>query len=212
MVEIIGVVGAGTIGRGVAHSAAEAGYRVLLVDISEQVLQDAIGRVRKEARSYRLLGSRGEKNRGDVVARIETTCDYGRLAEADFVVENVVEDMEVKRTVYRELDRVCGPDVVLAANTSAVPVTAIGSWTQRPEQVLGIHFMNPVPVKKTVELIRGARTSEKSLATAQEVLTSLGKDWVLVEDSPGFVSNRVLILAVNEAAFLVQERVASVED
>jgi 3-hydroxybutyryl-CoA dehydrogenase len=118
----------------------------------------------------------------------------------------------VKEAVYRRLDQVCGPDVVFAANTSAVPITEIGSWTRRPDRVLGIHFMNPVLLKPTVEMIRGVHTSATTMVTAQELLTSMGKDWVLVEDSPGFVSNRVLMLAVNEAAYLVHERVASVED
>lgn len=213
MGQVVGIVGAGTMGRGVALCAAEAGHRVLLVDVSQDTVNDAAGHLKQEYRSYRLLRSKGQRRTGtDVLSLIETTTDYEILGEADFVVENVVEDMAVKEPVYRRLDQVCGPDVVFAANTSAVPITAIGSWTRRPEQVLGIHFMNPVLLKPTVEMIRGVHTSATTLATAQELLTSMGKDWVLVEDSPGFVSNRVLMLAVNEAAYLVHERVASVED
>lgn len=212
MVKVVGVVGAGTIGRGVAHNAAAAGYRVLLVDISQEILQSAMGQIRREFRSYRLLQPRGWQGKTDPLSGIETSTDYGILSEAEFVVENVVEDMDVKKSVYQDLDRICRSDVVFAANTSAIPVTTIGSWTKRPEQVLGIHFMNPVPLKPTVELIRGFHTSDDSLGRAQELIKSLGKDWVSVGDSPGFVSNRVLMLAVNEAAFLVHEGVASVED
>lgn len=212
MPHVVGVIGAGTIGRGVAHSAAAAGHQVVLVDVSQEVLRNAVGRIRQESRSYRLLLPRGQREAGDPLSNITATTDYGLLGEADFVVENVVEDTDVKRTVYRELDRSCRKDVVFAANTSALSVTTIGSWTRRPGRVLGIHFMNPVPLKPTVELIRGFHTTEDALETARLFLGSLGKDWVLVEDSPGFVSNRVLMLAVNEAAFLVQERVASVED
>lgn len=212
MIKVVGVVGAGTIGRGVAHSAATAGHRVLLVDTSQEILQSALARIRQESRSYRLLRPQAQQSGTDPLSNIETGTDPGFLGEADFVVENVVEDMDVKQSVYQELDRTCRSDVVFAANTSAIPVTTIGSWTKRPEQVLGIHFMNPVPMKRTVELIRGFHTSDDALGRAQEFIESLNKDWVLVGDSPGFVSNRVLMLAVNEAAFLVYENVASVED
>jgi 3-hydroxybutyryl-CoA dehydrogenase len=140
------------------------------------------------------------------------TTSYEALAEVDFVVENVVEKWAVKREVYPRLDRLCRPQVIFAANTSCLSITRLAAQTARPERVIGMHFMNPVPLKPTVELIRGHHTSRETVEAAQEFLAGMGKDAIVVEDLPGFVTNRVLMLTINEAVFVVQDRVAPAED
>ncbi|MER5638834.1 3-hydroxyacyl-CoA dehydrogenase family protein [Kitasatospora sp. NPDC002227] len=204
----VGVIGAGTIGRSVAHALAVTGHRVLLVDTAQEILDDALAKVRRELRFARLLGADAAQDDAGALARITPTVSLAPLAEADFVIENSTEDWEVKRAVYRELEAACRPGVVFAANTSCVPVAKLAAETARPELVLGMHFMNPVPHKPVVEVIRGALTADSTVERAEQLLAGMGKSGVLVNDSPGFVSNRVLMLAVNEAAFLVQEGVA----
>ncbi|MEZ0069285.1 3-hydroxybutyryl-CoA dehydrogenase [Streptacidiphilus sp. MAP12-20] len=210
----VAVVGAGTIGRSVAHALAAAGQQVLLVDVSTGVLDASMARLRQDLRFERLLGGGAGRGRVDatVLARIEPTTRDERLAEAGFVIENTTEDWDVKRGVYRRLDQVCRPQAVFAANTSCVPITRIAAQTGRPEQVLGMHFMNPVPVKPVVEMVRGFHTSPGTIDVARRLLAGMGKEGILVEDSPGFVANRVMMLAVNEAAYLVHERVAEPAD
>lgn len=213
-IEVVGVVGAGVMGCGVAHALAQAGFRVLLLDLSPEVLEAAGRRIKDSLRAQRLLraGAAAGGTTAEVLARIELTTDYRALDASDFVVENVTEKIAVKEEVYRRLDAVCPPRCVFAANTSAIPITRIGSMTARPARVLGIHFMNPVPLKPVVEVIPGYHTSAETLEAAEGLLRALGKEWVVVNDSPGFVSNRVLMLSINEAVFLVEERVASAED
>jgi 3-hydroxybutyryl-CoA dehydrogenase len=147
----------------------------------------------------------------EILGRIRVFTDYAVLREADFVIENVTERIGVKAEVYRRLDAICPPQCVFAANTSAIPITRIAAMTSRPAQVVGMHFMNPVPLKTAVEVIRGYHTSDETIATATRFLTLMGKKAILVGDSPGFVSNRVLMLTINEAIFLVQEKVATPE-
>ena len=204
----VAVIGAGTIGRGVAHSLAATGHDVILVDVDEEILDDAMTRIRSEMRFARFLGGQRGEDDAQALARITTTTDLGKVAAARFVVENTTEDWDVKCEVYRRLDEIGGEDVVLAANTSCVPVTRIAGQVRRPERVIGMHFMNPVPHKPVVEMIRGVHTSEETIAAARELLAGMGKEGILVNDSPGFVANRVLMLTINEAAYLVQERVA----
>ncbi|MFC1421552.1 3-hydroxyacyl-CoA dehydrogenase family protein [Streptacidiphilus cavernicola] len=202
------VVGAGTIGRSVAHALATTGHHVLLLDTTDQLLDQSIRQLRRDLRFERLLGQVQDRDDAEVLRRIEPTTDYARLAQAGFVIENTTEDWDVKREVYQQLDQLCAPGVVFAANTSCVPITRLAAQTTRPEQVLGMHFMNPVPVKPVVEMVRGFHTSPETVARARALLAAMGKEGVLVEDSPGFVANRVMMLAVNEAAYLVHEHVA----
>ena len=158
----------------------------------------------------RLLGNgSGPAVRPDL---IEATTDYSRLSDVDFVVENITEKWELKKEIYPKLDEICAPGVVFAANTSAISITRLAALTNRPEQVLGMHFMNPVPMKPTVEVIRGWHTSDQTLDTALKLLADMGKEGIVVADAPGFVSNRVLMLTVNEAVHLVAERVATAEE
>ena len=200
-------------GVGVAHSLAQAGYRVILLDISDELLKRAKEEIEKNIRFQRFFSkTKGQESVEAIVDRIRFTTQYAPFADADFVIENVTEKWEIKKKVHEQLDAVCPASCVFAANTSAISITRIGSATKRPEKVIGMHFMNPVPMKPMVEVIRGYHTSEETIATAKGLLATMGKECVVVNDMPGFVSNRVLMLTVNEAIFLVQDQVASAEE
>ncbi|HKV42894.1 MAG TPA: 3-hydroxyacyl-CoA dehydrogenase NAD-binding domain-containing protein [Blastocatellia bacterium] len=211
--ELIGVIGAGTIGTGVAQDLAASGYRVLLLDVTDDRLDRARTEILKNIRLERML-KRGTRipDSETVLSNISFSTDYACLERAGFIIENVTEKWAVKRDVYKSLDSICPASTIFAANTSAIPITRIASVTSRPTQVIGLHMMNPVPLKSTVEVIRGFHTSEDTVRASMELLTSLGKEAILVNDSPGFVSNRVLMLTINEAIFLLHERVAKAED
>ena len=209
--ETIGVIGAGVMGVGLAHALAQSGLRTLLIDVSDSILKSALGQIRNNVRFQRLFHKNQGSGPEEILGRIKVSADYDVLQDADFVVENVTEKLAVKTEVYRRLDAICPPHCVFAANTSAIPITRIGAMTSRPDRVLGMHFMNPVPLKTAVEVIRGYHTSDATIATATRLLDLMGKKAILVNDSPGFVSNRVLMLTINEAIFLVQEKVASPE-
>ncbi|MDN0201126.1 3-hydroxyacyl-CoA dehydrogenase NAD-binding domain-containing protein [Streptomyces sp. S.PNR 29] len=209
----VGVIGAGTIGRGVAQCFAHTGVEVVLVDVSQSQLDSAMAQVRRDLLVNDMLGVSALKDDVDtVLARIRCGTDLSPLADVDFVVENVTENWSVKREVYEQIDTLCRPGVIFAVNTSAVPITRVGSVTRRPAEVIGLHFMNPVPQMATVEVVRGHFTSDDTLGTALELLDELGKEGIVVEDAPGFVTNRVLMPTINEAIFCVQDGVASAED
>ncbi|MCG8363847.1 MAG: 3-hydroxyacyl-CoA dehydrogenase NAD-binding domain-containing protein [Pseudanabaenales cyanobacterium] len=211
--QVIGVIGAGVMGSGVAQNLAQTGHHVLLLDLSEAILESAKQEICKNLRFQSFFKREtSSENPEDVLARIKFTTNDTVLKEAEFVIENVIEQWSLKRSLYTQLDAICSPEVVFAANTSAIPITRIASVTKRASQVIGTHFMNPVPMKSMVEVIRGYHTSDETIATTQTLLTQMGKDWIMVNDSPGFVSNRVLMLTINEAIFLLQDKVASVED
>jgi 3-hydroxybutyryl-CoA dehydrogenase len=209
----VGVIGAGVMGTGVAQTLAQTGHRVVLLDVSAAVLERARAELRDSIRMYPML-SRDRSLAGveESLERIAFTTDYALLSEVDFIVENVVEKVDIKEKVWRALDEVAPEGCVFAANTSAVSITRIGGWTRRPARVLGIHFMNPVPLKPAAEVIRGFHTSQESLDAALGLLGAMRKEGIVVNDMPGFVSNRVLMLTINEAAWLIQDQVATVED
>jgi 3-hydroxybutyryl-CoA dehydrogenase len=207
---VIGVVGAGVMGVGVAQNLAQTGHEVVLVDRSEAILADALATIRNNCRMSRLLGGPA-LDPDEVLSRITTGVGADSVAKADVVIENVTEDWDVKREVYAALDEACGPDTVFIVNTSAIPITKVGSITKRPANVIGVHFMNPVPAKPAVELIPGFHTSAETVERTRALLTAMGKKAIDVKDASGFVSNRVLMLTVNEAAFLVHEGVADAE-
>jgi 3-hydroxybutyryl-CoA dehydrogenase len=207
----LGVVGAGVMGSGVAQSAAQAGFDVALVDLHQPILERARSDIYNNLRLRTLLGGPGVDVEA-TLARIGFHDEPSALSEVDFVVENIVEKWEAKRELYLQIDRLCPAHCVFAANTSAISITRIASWTSRPSSVIGIHFMNPVPMKNTVEVIRGFHTSEQTLGIATTFIDRLGKRSIVVNDSPGFVSNRVLMLTINEAINLVQEQVAAAAD
>lgn len=210
----VGVVGAGVMGTGVSQNLAESGHKVILVDIEEGQLTKAKEAIRSSVRMNALFGRKkiGAEKAADVLGQILFTTDYEQLRPSQFLIENVVEKPQVKEMVYRRMDAICNESCVFAANTSAISITRIASWTLRPDRVLGMHFMNPVPLKSMVEVIRGFHTSESTLNQARTLLTQMGKEGIVVNDMPGFVSNRVLMLTINEAIYLVQDQVASAED
>jgi 3-hydroxybutyryl-CoA dehydrogenase len=211
--DVVGVVGAGVMGAGVAQSLAQAGHRVLLLDITDAALARARAEIGRGVRFQGFFtGKRDGPAPAEVLERITFTTDYAPFADADFVVENAPEREALKREIYPVLDRVCPPRAVFAANTSCIPITRIGGWTGRADRVLGMHFMNPVPLKPVVETVRGYHTSPETLDTAAALLAGMGKEAIVVNDFPGFVSNRVLMLTINEAAWEVQDGVASPED
>ena len=208
----VGVVGAGVMGVGVSHALAQAGLQVVLMDNSESALEHARRAIKDSVRAFALFNKGAAPDTRELLGRIRYTSEPEQLATVSFVIENVTEKWEVKKPLYEELDCICPPEVVFAANTSAIPITKIASATRRAPRVLGMHFMNPVPMKDMVEVIRGHHTSTETVDAAKALLAKMNKECVVVEDSPGFVTNRVLMLTINEAIFLVHERVSSAPD
>ena len=206
----IGVIGAGVMGQGVSFQFAKFNYEIVLVDISEEVLEKA----KKEIRNISRLDMMIHKNQASagVLDRIKFTTDLSEVHDADFIIENTTENVDIKLDVYKQLKAIVKDDAVVAVNTSAVSITKIGSHLKNPSRVLGIHFMNPVHLKPTVEVIKGFHTNELSLNTALDLLQSAKMTGVVVNDYPGFISNRVLMLTINEAVFALQDRVAEVAD
>jgi 3-hydroxybutyryl-CoA dehydrogenase len=209
---MIGVVGAGTIGTGVAQSLSQAGHKVVLVDTSADALERARVEIGRAVRFQRVVApDLPSYPPGEVLGRITFTQDLDELATASVVIENVSEKWAAKEPVYRALDRICEPACVFVVNTSCFPITDVAALTSRPAQVVGVHFMNPVPAKPAVELIPGWHTTPATVETVRSLLTSMGKTAITVKDSPGFVSNRVLMLTINEAVFCRAEGIASAE-
>jgi 3-hydroxybutyryl-CoA dehydrogenase len=209
---MIGVVGAGTIGTGVAQSLSQAGHKVVLVDTSADALERARVEIGRAVRFQRVVApDLPSYPPGEVLGRITFTHDLDELATASVVIENVSEKWAAKEPVYRALDRICEPACVFVVNTSCFPITDVAALTSRPAQVVGVHFMNPVPLKPVVELIPGWHTTPATVETVRSLLTSMGKTAITVKDSPGFVSNRVLMLTINEAVFCRAEGIASAE-
>jgi 3-hydroxybutyryl-CoA dehydrogenase len=209
--ELIGVVGAGTMGNGIAQVAARAGYEVVLRDVSEEFIErglKAIDRsLQRDVDKERLK----EEEKRAIVGRIRTTTALSDLSGAGFVIEAIYENLEAKQAVFRELDETCGAEAILASNTSSISITKLGAATRRPDKVIGMHFMNPVPVMKLVEVIRGIATSEETWARTRELCEKFEKTALECNDSPGFVSNRVLMPMINEAIFALYEGVATRE-
>lgn len=209
----VGVIGAGVMGTGVAQNLADTGHEVVLLDVSDEVLEKARATIRQ---SIRMTGFFQKKKEGgsadEILGRIHTTTDFADLGDVDYVIENVTENWDIKEKVYRAMDPVCPEHCVFGVNTSAISITRVGSITSRPDRVVGMHFMNPVPLKPTVEVIRGHHTTDETIRKAQAILAEMGKEGIVVNDMPGFVSNRVLMLTINEAVFLVQDGVAPAED
>ncbi len=211
MLNIIGVVGAGTMGNGIAQVFAQAGFDVRLVDASAPALERARGQIEKSLGRFVEKGRIPAAERDAALARLTLGEDVEALADADYVVEAIVEDTEAKRALFARLDRLTRPDVMLCSNTSSISITTLGAATRRPERVLGMHFMNPVPLMALVELIRGQETSSESMATATALCGRLGKTAVEAADYPGFLANRILMPMINEAIFALMEGVGTAE-
>ncbi len=212
--KIIGVVGAGVMGTGVAQNLAQAGYQVILVDRTTEILEHSREDIYQNVRLQTLFRKSNEVvyDPDTIISQIYFTTDYQQLKEVGFLIENVTENWDIKVKVYREIDSICGSDCIFAVNTSCVPITRIAALTKRPSKVIGTHFMNPVPLKTTVETIRGYYTSEETIEATKELLASMGKECIVVNDYPGFVSNRISHLFMNEAAFVVQDQVATAQE
>ncbi|MGH9698819.1 MAG: 3-hydroxybutyryl-CoA dehydrogenase [Candidatus Acidiferrales bacterium] len=210
-IKTVGVLGAGTMGNGIAHVFARSGLRVVLRDVEKRFLDRGLETISKNLDREVKKGKIGEAEKLVVMARIEPVTDVAELTAADFVIEAVPEQMELKLRVLKEADAVMRPGVILASNTSSIAITELAAKTTRPAEFIGMHFMNPVPVMALVEVIRGLATSDATFATTMALAEKLGKKPVAVNDSPGFVSNRVLLPLINEAAFCVMEGVATPE-
>jgi 3-hydroxybutyryl-CoA dehydrogenase len=210
-IKIVGVVGAGTMGSGIAHVFARSGFSVLLCDVEQRFLDRALSQIRTNLGREAAKGKLPESEIDPTIARIEPTVDREALSAADFVVEAASEPFELKSEIFRALDRIVPETAVLATNTSSISITRLAAQTQRPAQVIGMHFFNPVPVMTLVEVVRGLATSDDTFDQVHALAVKLGKTPVAVNDAPGFVSNRVLMPLINEAAFAVMEGVATPE-
>ncbi|KYH38298.1 MAG: 3-hydroxybutyryl-CoA dehydrogenase [Candidatus Hecatellales archaeon B24] len=207
------VVGAGVMGSGITQVFAQAGYSVVMVDVAEEFIQKGMASIKANLERSVAKGRMSKEDAEAVLGRIKTTLNLEEAGkEADFVVEAVVERMDVKREVFSRLDKACESHVILASNTSTLSITEMASATQRPDRVAGMHFFNPAPVMKLVEVIAGAKTSRETISTVKALAEKLGKTPVEVKESPGFVVNRLLTLMLNEACFLLMEDVAKPED
>ena len=210
-IKTIGVVGSGTMGNGIAHVAARAGYRVILADVNQDALRRGLETISRNLDREVAKNKLSISDKSEVISRIAGTPDIGRLSESDFVIEAIIEDLEAKTQLLQLLDRDVRADVVLASNTSSISITKMASKTQRPDRTIGMHFMNPVPVMSLVEVVRGLATSDETCQVTKRLAESFGKTPVEVADFPGFVSNRVLMPMINEAIFCVMEGVGSPE-
>lgn len=204
----VGVIGAGVMGRGVAQSLAESGHEVILVDLSEEILEEAMVEIKKNSRLQRLFNKNVKGSVEEICSLIHPVSNLERIKDANFIIENITEDVEKKEKLYSELDKICNPDCIFMVNTSCISITKIASLMTHQDKVIGTHFMNPVPLMKAVEVIRGYYTSEETLQEVKELLETMGKESIVVNDFPGFVSNRISHLMMNEAAFIVQDQVA----
>jgi 3-hydroxybutyryl-CoA dehydrogenase len=211
MSEIIGIIGSGTMGNGIAQVAARAGYTVVLRDVSDEFLRRGISAIDKSLQRDVDKERLSTAEKQSIIGRIQSTTDLEALREASFVIEAVTEELAVKTEVFRALDRITPPETILASNTSSISITRLGAATSRPDKVIGMHFMNPVPVMKLVEVIRGIATSNETYEKVRGLTDKLGKTALDCNDSPGFVSNRVLMPMINEAAFTLYEGVATRE-
>jgi 3-hydroxybutyryl-CoA dehydrogenase len=207
-----GVIGSGTMGNGIAHVCALSGYDVHLVDIKQDLLDKALGTIRKNMERQVKKDIIAQNDMDKALTRIKTGLDMKAIRDCQVVVEAVSEDIDLKRKLFAEMDEICPPETILASNTSSLPITVLAAATGRPDKVMGMHFMNPVPMMKLVELIRGQATSDETFDLIRELTEKLGKTPVAVQDYPGFVANRILMPMINEACFALMEGVASKED
>ncbi|SFB26044.1 3-hydroxybutyryl-CoA dehydrogenase [Lentibacillus halodurans] len=206
------VIGAGQMGSGIAQVCAQSGYDVLLNDVSEEAIQKGFGHIDKLLTKSVDKERISEQKKNDTLSRIQPTTDIQKVENCDMVIEAIVENMDVKTKVFRELDASAPSHAILATNTSSLPITEMAAATNRPDQIIGMHFMNPVPVMKLVEVIRGLQTSDETYQAVADMAKELSKTAVEVNDYPGFAANRILMPMINEAIYAVHEDVASVED
>ena len=211
MIRSLGVVGGGQMGAGIAHVAAASGCAVVLVDVAEPLLAKARSSIEKNLDREVAKGKRSAAEKAGALSRLTATMDLQALADADAVVEAIVENEPVKKELFGKLDVICKPDAILASNTSSISITRLAAATRRPDRFIGMHFMNPVPVMALVEVIRGMATSDATAGAVDELARRMGKTPIVCNDYPGFVSNRVLMPMINEAVEALQEGVATKE-
>lgn len=211
MVKQIGVIGAGQMGRGIAQVAAQSGLEVVLLDISEDFVNGGIGFIDKTLSRAVNKEKITVDDKLTIMSRISGTTDYNNLKDADLVVEAATERQDLKRDIFQKMDEVCKPDAILATNTSSISITWIAAATRRPNKVIGMHFMNPVPVMRLVEIIRGLATDDQTFEITKEVSEQMGKTVALSEDYPGFIVNRILMPMINEAFYTMMEGVGTPE-
>jgi len=212
VIKKIGVVGAGQMGHGIALVSAKAGFEVVLRDITKEYVEKGISKIDKFLSKSIEKGKMKEDEKKKILSRINGTTNVSDMKDADIVIEAIFENVKVKKELFKELDDVCKKDCILASNTSTIPITDLASSTKRPERFIGMHFMNPVPIMKLVEVIRGLRTNDKTAAAINDLSEKLGKIPVEVNDGPGFVSNRLLMPMINEAIFCLNEGIGTAEN
>jgi len=210
-IKTVGVVGAGTMGNGIAHVFARSGYSVILCDLEQSFLERALNTITRNLDREMARNKISEEDKAGALGRIQPVTRREHLAECDFVIEAATEKFEIKTEIFRDLDRLTRPEIILASNTSSISITKLGALTKRPDKVIGMHFFNPVPVMKLVEVIRGLATSQETFTAVRDLSVKLEKTPVEVNDAPGFVSNRVLMPLLNEAMYTVMEGVATPE-
>ena len=210
-INTVGVVGGGQMGNGIAHVAAASGLAVVLVDLEEGLLARARDTISKNLEREVSKGKRSPADRDAALSRLSTATDVGRLSGADIVIEAIVENEKVKRDLFGRLDAACKAGAILASNTSSISITRLGAATKRPDRVIGMHFMNPVPMMQLVEVVRGIATSDGTASAVEDLARRMGKTAISCNDSPGFVSNRVLMPMINEAIETLREGVATAE-
>jgi 3-hydroxybutyryl-CoA dehydrogenase len=211
--KIIGVAGSGNMGSGIAQLAASKGFKVILWDMNDALLDKAMDRIDKSMGKSVEKGRMTQEEREGALARIETTAVLAELKKSDLVIEAVIEDLDIKKKIFAELDQILNPDSIIATNTSGISITSIAAATNRPDKVAGMHFFNPAPVMKLVEVIRGYKTSDETIATLMNLAREMGKEPIEVKkDSPGFIVNRIMTVQFIEAIRLVEEGVATIED
>jgi 3-hydroxybutyryl-CoA dehydrogenase len=210
-IDRVGVIGAGTMGNGIAHVFARSGYAVTLCDVEKRFLDRALETIARNLDREVAKRKTSAADKAAALRRITPALQRAQLSDCDFVIEAATEKFEIKAEIFRDLDRICGADVPLATNTSSISITRLAAVTKRPAKVIGMHFFNPVPVMKLVEVIRGLATAQETFETVRDVALKLDKTPVEVNDAPGFVSNRVLMPLLNEAMFAVMEGVATPE-
>jgi len=211
MSELIGVIGAGTMGNGIAQTAAGAGFDVVVCDVDRSFLDRGVQNIGKSLDRFVKKETMTEEQKSEVLGRIRTTTSLDDLKDCSLIVEAATENFEIKKQIFEKLDSIAGPDAILSSNTSSISITKIAAVTKRPDKVIGMHFFNPVPLMKLVEVIRGIATSDQTYATVKGISEKLGKVPVECNDYPGFVSNRVLMPMINEAVFALHEGVATKE-
>ena len=206
------VIGGGTMGLDIAQVFARKGFDVVVRDISDEIIKNSEARLNKSLDKLVSKGKLDEAGKAAITGKMTFTTDMNQAADADLVVEAAIENLDIKKQVFAQLDEICKPETILASNTSSISITAIAAATKRPEQFIGMHFFNPATVMKLVEVIRGAKTSDETFQTVYDLAKKIGKDPVEVNEAPGFVVNKILIPMINEACDLVYTGVASVED